>query len=206
MVREFSTGVHRLDQVLAGGVRAGTVVLVETPPETQGELLLRAVAADHHVVYLTGTRSAERIEAWFDPVDATPDVYDMADADPAGVLSTALSDLPPESVVVVDPVDVVERAEATRESLVRTLRLLARRGRETESLVVAHALDTATTPDRRRVTRQFADSVWSLLVDDGPSLETRLHVTKRRNGAVPSDALKLELGDEVTVDTSRDIA
>ena len=62
-------------------------------------------------------------------------------------------------------------------------------------------------PSLRDTTEQFADVVFHLETDlSNDEVENRLSVPKFRGGRAPLESIKLDLVEEVTVDTTRDIA
>ena len=77
----------------------------------------------------------------------------------------------------------------------------------TDSLAILHCLDGRAVPPLRDTTEHFADVIFYLKTDvTGDEVENRLAVPKFRGGRAPSDVIKLDLVEEVSIDTSRDIA
>ena len=77
----------------------------------------------------------------------------------------------------------------------------------TGSLAVLHCLDGREVPPLRDSTEHFADVVFQLdtkIATD--EVENRLAIPKFRGGRAPSGVIKLDLVQEVSIDTSRDIA
>lgn len=66
MGEPLSTGIRELDREIGGGIAPGSVVVVRTPPESQGELLLKELSLAHDTLYLTTTRTEEAVRAWLD--------------------------------------------------------------------------------------------------------------------------------------------
>jgi hypothetical protein len=111
----------------------------------------------------------------------------------------------PESFVVFDPIDGLERAG--RERYLPFVNGLKRRLRATDRVGVFHGLDTDPVPDLRRLTLPRADHVWrpeQLVLSR--EIKTRLLVTKARGGRALSEPIPLRIDDRVRVDTSRRIA
>jgi archaellum biogenesis ATPase FlaH len=76
----------------------------------------------------------------------------------------------------------------------------------TGSVGILHCTDL-DRPPLRETTLTIADVVWKLDVSvKGNSVESFLQVTKFRGGDPADETIKLDLGEEVAVDTSRDIA
>jgi hypothetical protein len=77
----------------------------------------------------------------------------------------------------------------------------------TGSLAVLHCLTGHQIPRLRDATEHFADVVFQLdTTVAGDDVENRLAIPKFRGGRAPSDVIKLDLVEEVSIDTSRDIA
>jgi hypothetical protein len=77
----------------------------------------------------------------------------------------------------------------------------------TGSLAIMHCLDGAAVPALRDTTEHFSDVVFDLDTRvDGDVIENRLAIPKFRGGSAPNDIIKLDLVEEVSIDTSRDIA
>jgi hypothetical protein len=77
----------------------------------------------------------------------------------------------------------------------------------TGGVAVLHCLSSDHEPRLRTTTMHMADVVLDLAtVVNGSDVETRLAVPKFRGGVALSETIKLELGERVRVDTSRDIA
>jgi hypothetical protein len=59
----------------------------------------------------------------------------------------------------------------------------------------------------RDSTEHFADVVFELkTTTQGDEVENKLAIPKFRGGRAPNDIIKLDLMEEVSIDTSRDIA
>jgi len=126
-----------------------------------------------------------------------------APLDNAGKLVSALPD---NSNLIVDPVDVLESQEPP--SRFRAfMNDLQNHIFNTDSLAIMHCLDGREVPPLRDTTEHFADVVFELdTTVEGDEIENRLAIPKFRGGRAPADVIKLDLVEEVSVDTSRDIA
>ena len=77
----------------------------------------------------------------------------------------------------------------------------------TGSIAFMHCMKEQTPPQNRSSTKHMADVVFDLETQvRGSELENRLTVPKFRGGTALKESIKLELADEVAIDTSRDIA
>lgn len=192
-----STGLPGLDRHLGGGLPAGSLVALTAPPDSQSERLLYRFAAANPSRYLTTFRPADEIEAVIG--DRVPD----ADIPVERVRDDRLLDDPggqfdglDGEAVVVDTATELERAG--RDQYRRTLDVLKRRLRATDSVALLHCLDVEPTPMRRGLTLGRADVVWRLRFAGFPDrADPRLLVTKFRGGTAPPEALALRFGERV---------
>lgn len=233
MADRLSTGVPYLDEQLGGGLVPGRLVCLRTSPESQGELLLREAAISTGARYLSTTRTAAAVADWLWPAAGVEVEYVGADGlaprggealrafvregagwspnggdpgrDDAGQLeAVARAVASAAGAVVVDPVNPLERA--TEPRYVGLVNDLQRRVDETGSVAFLHVVEAARAPDNRWVTLQMADEVWDVSVTTKHGdVSFFLTVTKSRSDDVPRRQLKLDLGRNVDVDTSRDI-
>ncbi|MCD2203605.1 RAD55 family ATPase [Halobacterium sp. KA-6] len=208
MRERLSTGVDVLDRELGGGVPAGTVVAYEAPPASQGELLLYELTRPRPTLYLTTNRTEQAVRDAFEATDAPtgdPEVGYIPGADAIENARRAFRSVPPESTVIIDPADALERADRGRyENFVNEL---GNHMRNVGGIAVLHCLDTDHAPELRGTTEHMADVVFKLRVEEtNDEVETRLTVPKFRGGNALDSSIKLNLGERVQVDTSRDIA
>lgn len=208
--RRYSTGLRFLDSRLDGGIPVGKLLALTAPAHTQSELLLYHLISARPVTYISTTTPDEReihnaiaSAAVGPPVDLAFTHVDPAEflAAPADVLD----EIRPESFVIVDPVDEIERAE--RHQYASFVTALKRHLHETDSIGVFHALDTPPIPDARRLTLQRADHVWRLeQLVLSREIKTRLLVTKARGDRAHAEPIPLRISDHVRIDTSRHIS
>lgn len=101
--------------------------------------------------------------------------------------------------------DVLERAG--RAEYTGFLNRLKERLVETGSITVCHCMKIDPVPPTRSTTLHVADAVFDLRSAVGATeLETYLTVPKFRGRGAPTENIKLELSEWVSIDTSRDIA
>lgn len=208
MVGRLSTGIDVLDRKLDGGIPAGSVVAFSSPPASQGELLLYELTAARPTLYVTTDRSEESVRDAFQTTYARtgdPTIRHVPGDAPLQHAQRLVSLLPERSNLIIDPVDILERQG---ESHYRTfLNEIQTQMRNTGSLAVLHCLDGRNVPDARDVTEHMADAAFDLKTTvKGDTVENRLAVLKFRGGRALGDTIKLELGERVQIDTSRDIA
>ena len=209
MSNPLPTGIDVLDRKLGGGLPAGSMVALTAHPASQAELFLYELTATRGTLWLSMDRTAEAVR---DSIENTPaktgdptvrHISGEAPLDNAGKLVSAL---PETSNLIVDPLDVLESQEPP--SRFRSfMNDLQNHVFNTDSLGILHCLDGRSVPPLRDTTEHFADVVFHLTTDiQGDEVENRLAIPKFRGGRAPSDIIKLDLVEEVSIDTSRDIA
>jgi len=211
MTQHVSSGVRALDRQLGGGVPSGTLVTLLAEPTSQAELFIAGFISGRETVYLSTERTPTTVTAALhqqkgpreDHTDLTVTQLDR-DAPVIDAIDH-LEGLPDESVLVVDPVESLERADAGQyRAFVSELQATLT---QTDSIAVLHALKHDSTPAQRHRTEYMSDLVLDLVVDTShDSIESQLFVPKFRGGNALTDPLQVELTDSITVDTSRDIA
>ncbi|PSP77976.1 transcriptional regulator [Halobacteriales archaeon QS_4_69_225] len=208
MTERLRTGIDVLDRKLDGGIPEGSVVALAAQPASQAELFLYELTATRGTLYLSLDRRGDFVAASIDTADAStgdPTVRDIAGEAPLDNAAKLVSALPDDSNLIVDPVDVLERQEATRYR--NFLNELQNHIYNTGSIALLHCLDGHDVPPLRDTTEHMADIVFELETSvKGDRIENHLAVPKFRGGRALSDVIKLELSDEVDIDTSRDIA
>jgi KaiC/GvpD/RAD55 family RecA-like ATPase len=209
MTNRLRTGIDVLDRKLDGGIPAGSIVALSASPASQAELFLYELTATRGTLWLSLNRTGEAVR---DSIENTPaetgdptvrHISGEAPLDNAGKLVSAL---PETSNLIVDPLDVLESQEPP--SRFRSfMNDLQNHIFNTNSLAILHCLEGRSVPPLRDTTEHFADVMFHLQTDiKGDEVENRLSIPKFRGGHAPSDTIKLDLVEEVSIDTSRDIA
>ncbi len=209
MANRLRTGIDVLDRKLDGGIPAGSIVALAAAPASQAELFLYELTATRGTLWLSLDRTAEAVS---DSIENAPTktgdptvrhISGEAPLDNAGKLVSAL---PETSNLIVDPLDVLESQEPP--SRFRSfMNDLQNHIFNTDSMAILHCLNGRSVPPLRDATEHFADVVFYLETNiQGDEVENRLAVPKFRGGRAPSDVIKLNLTEEVSIDTSRDIA
>ncbi|MFC4437446.1 MULTISPECIES: RAD55 family ATPase [Natrialbaceae] len=208
MVGRLKTGIDVLDRKLDGGVPPGCIVAFTADPASQSELLLYELTAARGTLYLTTERSTESIRHALEHSPSTvgsPTVRHVTGDAPLEEARRFVGALPDGANLIVDTADVLEQAEAN--DYVAFLNDLKTRMLETDGIAVLHCLKGETEPTNRMRTHHAADAVFDLRTEiTGSELENHLSIPKFRSGRQPTEAIKLELTEEVAIDTSRDIA
>lgn len=209
MGSKLPLGITPIDRKLNGGIPSGSIVVVSAPPASQSELLLYKLAAARKTLYLTTERTADAVEETLEEVnDSTTlrTVRSVGGEDEALDNSQQLiRQIPNGSNVIIDSANVLEAADANRY---RTfLNALREEIATVDGIAFLHCLRAPSDPNNRYISEHIADVVFELeQTRNGDQLETRLLIPKFRAGRALTETIKVELTEEVTIDTSRDIA
>lgn len=209
MTNRLRTGIDVLDRKLDGGIPAGSMVALTAHPASQAELFLYELTATRGTLWLSLDRTAEAVTVSMENTPAEtgdPTVRHITGEAPLDNAGKLISALPETSNLIVDPLDVLESQEPP--SRFRSfMNDLQNHIFNTDSLAILHCLDGHSVPPLRDTTEHFADVVFDLQTDaTGDEVENQLAIPKFRGGRAPSDIIKLNLVEEVSIDTSRDIA
>ncbi|WP_241768055.1 transcriptional regulator [Haloferax sp. ATB1] len=178
-------------------------------PASQSELFLYEHAGRRETIYLTTERSAESIRSVLNArghaATDSIDVVEVEASDVRAAVESALDSIPPESMLIVDPADALERLD--HWSYVSLLKRLKSRMVQTGGIALLHCLDGLTPPAERDATLYHADVVFSLSTRiDDDEVENWLAVPKFRGYRALNDTIRLDLGERIVVDTSRNIS
>ncbi|MFP4625151.1 MAG: RAD55 family ATPase [Natronomonas sp.] len=208
MVDRLRTGIEVLDRKLDGGLPAGSVVLLSATPASQAELLLYELTATRQTLYLSLSRTSDAVSESLEAADTRtgdPTIWDVTGDAPLDHATKLVSTLPESANLIIDPADVLERQEPARYR--NFMNELQNQVSNTNGLAVLHCLDGRDVPRLRDTTEYMADVVFDLDTrTNGDRIENRLTIPKFRGGRAIAEVIKLELGDHVGIDTSRDIA
>jgi len=202
------TGITVLDRRLDGGIPQGSVVALIAPPESNAELLLYQLTAARQTLYLTTIRSAAGVRDGFRMTKAPigdPVIRELSAAEVLDQANRVISRINNEVILIIDPVDPIEERESSRYAYF--LNELQTHMQNTGGFAVLHCLNDDHHPSNRRLTLHAADLIFNLETEvRGSNLVNRLTVPKNRGGRAINDEIKLELTEQVAIDTSRDIA
>lgn len=204
----YSTGITPLDRQIDGGIPPGSIILLTAPPASQSEQFLYKFASPRETLYATTVRNKESVrDAIFrSPVSVGDELTIESHKDsPQNEVGKSLRRLEPESTLIVDTVDPLE--ENDKKDYLYFLNDVQNELQNTNSVVFLHAMKGVSKPKNRDVTKQMADVVFDLTQSvEGDTMVTKLTVPKYRGGSIPEEAIKLNLTDGITIDTTRDIA
>jgi KaiC/GvpD/RAD55 family RecA-like ATPase len=209
MVNRLNTGIDVLDRKLGGGIPEGSIVALCAQPASQAELFLYELTATRGTLYLSLDRTAQSVTTSIEQTPTNtgdPTVRHISGEAPLDNAGKLVSALPEASNLIVDPLDVLESQEPP--SRFRSfMNDLQNHIVNTGSLAILHCMDGRSVPPLRDTTEHFADVVFQLrTTTTNDEVENRLAIPKFRGGRAPSDIIKLDLVEEVSIDTSRDIA
>ncbi|NGM70998.1 transcriptional regulator [Natronolimnobius sp. AArcel1] len=208
MENRLETGIDVLDRKLDGGLPPGCVISYTAIPASQSELLLYELTAARGTLYITTERSKPVLKRALEDSPSSigsPTIRHVTGDDPLEEARQLVAALPEGANLIIDTMDVLERAPM--DDYVSFLNDLKTRMVETGSVAVLHCLESESQPENRARTHHAADAVFTLQTAvTGTELENRLTIPKFRNGGQPTESIKLELTEEVQIDTSRDIA
>jgi len=208
MSERLDTGIATLDRELQGGIPAGSIVALAAAPASQAELFLYELTAARGTLYLSVDRTSDAVAKSIENAPTAtgdPTVRDVTGDAPLDNASKLVAALPESSNLIVDPIDILERAEPARYR--NFLNELQNHIYNTDGLAVLHCLDGRNIPELRDTTEHMADVVFELETTvKGDRIENRLAVPKFRGGRALSDVIKLDLTETIDIDTSRDIA
>lgn len=209
MSDRLATGIGVLDRELDGGIPPGSLVAVSAPPVSQSELILQRVVEERNTLYVTIERQTKDVEESFSDeiLDSNQLVIRHPNLDsPLDNTRDVLRQITNQANVIIDSTKMLEQSEE-QARYIKFLNELTTQLDNTDSIGIIHCIKGSDEPALRDTTLQMADIVLDLSVDiTGDRVENKLSVPKFRGGAALKENIKLELREEVRVDTSRDIA
>ena len=205
----LSTGIEELDDRLDGGIPPGRILSFVATADTQSELLVKHLAAQHDCLYLSTLRPKWEVE------EEVRDYVQMA-AESTGGTSVQIEQLTPDSrldsarryvekldgrtIVVIDSANELESRE--KERYVYFIDELKRKLWETGSVGLLYCIEEPEPSEGRDVTLRRADLIWQLRPpDDADGLNHDLVISKFRSGRALTEPLMLSLTDEVRVES-----
>lgn len=210
MAERLPTGIDVLDRQIEGGIPPGSVVALQAPPNSQSELILQEIAEQRNTLYLSMEREKLDVQKHFPDsvIDSKQLVVRHPSLDqPLSNARDALRQVTNQANIVIDTMQLLETNDDRPSNYIGFLNELFTQLDDTNSIAVLHCIKGHGTCGFRDTTLQMADIVIDLTVDaSGEKVETQMSIPKFRGGAALKENIKLELIDEVKVDTSRDIA
>lgn len=207
MSDRLSTGIRALDRKLNDGIPAGSLIALSAPPASQSEQFLQDMTAARQTLVVTTRRPRKAIKRSMYRTSPNPENVAVREVDGKAPLEETYSfmeQLSEETNLIIDPLNPLEHT--SKPKYVDFLNAIREEAIASDCLVWLHCLDGRSVPEQRDVTQYIADVIFELnTVVRGDSIENRLVVPKFRDGQPFDEPLKLELTNEVSIDTSRDI-
>lgn len=207
MVDRLETGIDVLDRKLDGGLPPGCLVAYTAAPASQSELLLYELTAARGTLYLSTERSEETVRHAVEssPSDVgNPTIRHVSSDTPIEETMQLIGALPDGANLIIDTMNVLEQTDT--DEFISFLDDLKMQMLDKNGIAVLHCL-RGDAPANRTRTYHAVDAVFDLQTAvSGAELENHLTIPKFRGGGQPTKAIKLELVEEVAIDTSRDIA
>jgi len=200
----LATGIDALDRAMGGGVPPGRLVVLVADPGVQSELIVDSVLSQRDTLFVTTDRPDWEVMKDIEPGLGSGEVT-IREHTPDSLLSgldTLLDQIGTSSNFIIDSVNELELVPRQRYRIF--LSDVKRRLFETGSLGLLTGV-TVGHESARDLTLRRADIVWRLETrTTDRAIENRLTVPKFRGGAAMTETVKLELTDEIRVDTSED--
>lgn len=210
----LSMGLDALDEHLDGGPRPGTLVALTAPPASQAGGLFYALMRQRPTLYITTLRNEDAVRdeleyALEDEVEYT--IRSVGSKNPLRNVNRA-----------IETADTVGTAGSERNIVIDTMNPLERSGKYDRYIDLLNAIKTylldaggiamclctelEREPELRDVTLTISDLVMDLgVVSDKSTVENHLTVPKFRSREAVEEVIKLKLGREALVDTSRNL-
>lgn len=201
------TGLDVLDRHLDGGLHPGSIVALVADPDSQSEPLLSHLTKHRNTLYLSLHRRAEAIRTTLELSGADMEntaVCFVGFERPLEEMRALILGISEGANIIIDPMNAIEGYPPQR--LVPFFNEVGAHIASNGGLLILHCLTDPSRMGHRGLTEYLADVVLELQTDyEGDTVDNRLLVPKVRGGKPFPQAIKLNLTDTVSVDTSREI-
>ncbi len=212
MSDRLSMGVSEIDDHLNGGPRPGTLVCLTAPPASQAGTLFYALMQERPTLYITTMRDETAVEDEFGHVleDAEVTVEAVGTQTPLRNVNRAIEQADSwnngdRRNIIIDTMNPLERT-GKYDKYIALLNAIKTYLLDVEGVALFHCTELAHPPTLREVTLTISDLVLDLdVVTDKRNVENRLTVPKFRSQGGVDEVIKLKLGQEALVDTSRNL-
>lgn len=208
---KLSTGIEILDnpEYLKGGFKKGSVVTLIADPISTAELFMYDIATVRETNYFTTSRSEEAVRSNLDIMERSPEGFDIIDVFSADdVFETVVDGLEGvgrEENIIIDTVsDLIQHNRFDD-----LLDVIYKVSHDTDSVTYLYMIkENQETMDYQESRVPYLSDVVMKMTTglEGEKIENRLAISKLRGQTPPEKTIKLIIGEEITVDTSRDIA
>lgn len=208
----LSMGLDALDQQLGGGPRPGTLICLTAPPTSQAASLFYALMRERPTLYITSVRGKDALQDELEHVLESEVEYVIRSVGTSKPLrnvnraiETADDRWEDQRNIIIDTMNPLERV-GKYNRYVELLNAIKSYLLKTGGLAVLHCTHLDEPPELREVTLTVADLVLDLdTVAEKNNVENRLMVPKFRGRRVVDEVVKLKLGPQALVDTSRNL-
>lgn len=206
-MEHVSTGNVYLDRELSGGLPVGTVTALVSSPACQCSPLFYELMGEGKWLYVSTYRSEEVVRRELENILMGDVRIEHVGTDrPVRKTHSVLEDIEESRNVLIDTLNPLESTDRERR-YVRLINALKEYLLDSESVAVMHTTTHGDTPTQREVTLTVADVVLELdIVVEESTVENHLLVSKFRGKDPLDEIIKLDLGQQLGVDTSRNIA
>lgn len=213
MTERLSTGIDTLDEHLNGGPRPGTLISLTAPSASQAESLLYAFLRERPTLYITTVRREDAVRDELEYVlgsDSEFTIVTAGNQHPIRNVNRAIEDANAsgtvaEQNIIIDTMNALERTGKYNRYL-DLLNAIKSYMLRTGGLALFHCIDRESSLPLRELTLAVSDLIMDLdVVVEKNAVENRLTVPKFRSREVVEEVIKLKLGQEALVDTSRNL-
>lgn len=213
MSQRLSTGVEALDEHLNGGPRPGTLLSLTAPPASQAESLLYAFLRERPTLYITTVRREDAVRDELEYVlrsDAEFTIVTAGTQHPIRNVNSAIEQADAgrdvaEQNIIVDTMNALERT-GKYSRYIDLLNAIKSYMLRTGGLALFYCIERESSLPLRELTLTVSDLIMNLdVVVEKNAVENRLTVPKFRSREVVEEVIKLKLGQEALVDTSRNL-
>lgn len=208
---KLSTGIDILDnpEYLKGGFKKGSVVTLIANPIATAELFMFDLATTRATNYFTTSRSEEAMRRNLEVMERSPEEFEVVDLfsaeDVFNTVVDGLEEVGREENIIIDTVSDLVRHDRFED----LLDIIYTVSHETDSVTYLYMIkeDSDNMIFEESRIPYLSDVVMKMTTGiEGEKIENRLAITKLRGQPPPEKTIKLIIGEEITVDTSRDIA
>ncbi len=208
---KLSTGIEILDnpEYLEGGFPKGSVVTLMADPIATAELFLYDLAETRKTHYFTTSRPKAAIEASLDQMDRAMETINIVDLyatdGPVNEAINALDEVGENENIIFDHMTDVARYDRFERVLNEVYEVTS----NTDSIAYLYVItptDAELTYSENKIPYASDVVMQMKTAVEGEKVENRLSITKLRGMTPPEKTIKLNIGEEVEIDTSRDIA
>lgn len=205
-MERVSTNIRMLDHHLGGGIPVGSITALVSAPACQVNPLFYALMGERSWLYLSTYRSKRAVVNELEILRGDVVIENLGVDRPVRRMHEALQGTDEDRHVIVDTMNPLEKVshESRYVDLLNGLKdyLL-----DSHRVAVCHCTRHGDPPPLRESTLTVADMVWKLdTTVEKRGIENTLVVPKHRSREAIDDVIKLDLGKEVAVDASRNVA